>query len=112
MISPALGVKRSIESAWACVPLLVSSAAKLSSASGDRSTRNMKAPSRAACRANSRPIPDAAPVTTIAGLIGFFHVSEPYDCQYWTKMCTNYNDESAKRAATDSAEKIVQDLRL
>src|SRR6476646_687233 len=33
MISPALGVKRSIESAWACVPLLVSSAEKLLSAS-------------------------------------------------------------------------------
>ena len=50
-------------------PAAVISAASASSTCRERATSTTGSPSRAAIRAISRPIPDDAPVTTMAGFI-------------------------------------------
>src|SRR5205085_1958479 len=54
----------------ASAPRPRSSAARSVSAPSERPTSSMNAPSAAATRAISRPMPDEAPVTTMAGFIG------------------------------------------
>src|SRR5215468_3167732 len=67
MASTAPGASRSTASAAACALPAVSSAARSSSARCDRPTSSRNDFSRAAIRAIACPMPDEAPVTTIAG---------------------------------------------
>src|SRR5262245_50084420 len=67
MASTAPGARRSTASAAVCAPPAVSSAASSSSARCERPTSSRNDFSRAATRAIACPMPDEAPVTTIAG---------------------------------------------
>ena len=64
----ALLARRSSERQPASVPLASTCLAKSSSASCERATNSSGMRSRAATRAISRPMPDDAPVTTMAGV--------------------------------------------